>query len=267
MFKIGQFANLSQVSVKTLRYYDDIGILSPVKIDKYTGYRYYAAKQLYQLNKIFAFKDMGFSLSEITDLLNNNVNEPEITAILHLKKAQLKSEIRNANTKLKRVEDLIKQFKEERNIMYDVSVKKVESFKVASYKELRKNYSDQGEMWQVLTDYITEHGAKIGAGCFVSYYNTSQNAVEIEVFEPIDKAITSSNLITVKDMPEVTVASVIHKGSFTKLKHAYAYLAEWIEKNDYEIIDVAREIYLAGEWNCDSEDEYISEIQMPVKKC
>ena len=65
MLKIGDFSSLSQVSIKTLRYYDERGLLSPAHVDPQTGYRYYSASQLSRLHRILALKDLGFSLEQI----------------------------------------------------------------------------------------------------------------------------------------------------------------------------------------------------------
>ncbi len=65
MMKIGDFSKLSRVSIKALRYYDEMGLLKPIEIDRFTGYRYYSASQLSSLNRIIALKDMGFSLEQI----------------------------------------------------------------------------------------------------------------------------------------------------------------------------------------------------------
>jgi DNA-binding transcriptional MerR regulator len=73
MLKIGDFSALSQVSIKTLRYYDERGLLSPAHIDSATGYRYYSAAQISQLHRILAFKDLGFSLDQIAKCLEEQV--------------------------------------------------------------------------------------------------------------------------------------------------------------------------------------------------
>ena len=73
MLKIGDFSRFARVSVKALRYYDELGLLKPVKVDEFTGYRYYSATQLTQLHRISAMKDMGLSLEEIARLLNEDV--------------------------------------------------------------------------------------------------------------------------------------------------------------------------------------------------
>src|SRR5574339_582645 len=65
MIRIGDFSKLSRVSVKTLRYYDETGLLKPVHVDPFTGYRLYEYSQLSTLHRILALKDLGFSLEEI----------------------------------------------------------------------------------------------------------------------------------------------------------------------------------------------------------
>lgn len=62
MFKIGDFSKFSRVSVKTLRYYDEIGLLKPETVDSNTGYRYYSAEQLPRLNSIVGLKELGMNL-------------------------------------------------------------------------------------------------------------------------------------------------------------------------------------------------------------
>ena len=67
MFKIGEFSKLSRVSVKALRHYDDMGLLRPAQVDRFTSYRYYALEQLPRLHRILGLKELGFSLEQIGD--------------------------------------------------------------------------------------------------------------------------------------------------------------------------------------------------------
>ena len=62
MLKIGEFSKLSRVSVRMLRHYDEIGLLKPAEIDRFTEYRYYREDQLPTAGRIAALKDMGFPL-------------------------------------------------------------------------------------------------------------------------------------------------------------------------------------------------------------
>ena len=67
-----------------------------------------------------------------------------------------------------------------------------------------------------------------------------------------------------KKLPAITVVSVLHKGSYDDLGRAYAFVFEWIEKNGYSVCDIPRECYIDGIWNSDSEDDWLTEIQIPV---
>ena len=73
MFKIGHFAKLGQVSVKTLRWYDELGLLKPMRIDSENGYRHYSIEQLPRLNRILALKELGLSLEQIVMLLKEDL--------------------------------------------------------------------------------------------------------------------------------------------------------------------------------------------------
>ncbi|MCL2517641.1 MAG: MerR family transcriptional regulator [Oscillospiraceae bacterium] len=70
--KIGEFAKLSSATIRTLRYYDDLGLLKPDYIDPFTGYRIYSAKKLEQMQQIQTMKEIGFTLMEIKTFLAIN---------------------------------------------------------------------------------------------------------------------------------------------------------------------------------------------------
>ncbi|HBK59780.1 MAG TPA: MerR family transcriptional regulator, partial [Firmicutes bacterium] len=96
MLKIGDFSRLSLVSVKTLRYYDELGLLKPSRVHDFTGYRYYTAEQLPRLNRILALKDLGLSLEQIGVLLNKEVSSEELRGMLRLKQAEVQGRIGEA---------------------------------------------------------------------------------------------------------------------------------------------------------------------------
>ena len=69
MFKIGEFSKLTQVSIRMLRYYDEIGLLKPAEVDKFTGYRMYSSEQIPVLQKIILLRDTKFKIAEIKDII------------------------------------------------------------------------------------------------------------------------------------------------------------------------------------------------------
>src|SRR5271169_954221 len=103
MFTIGEFARLGGVSVRTLRHYDDIGLLRPVTVDPDTGYRGYSADQLGRLNRIMALKELGLSLSQARRLLDG-ITLDELRGMLILRRAQLEHELQEHQDHLLGVE-------------------------------------------------------------------------------------------------------------------------------------------------------------------
>lgn len=102
--KIGDFARLGQVTVQTLRHYDDLGILKPSQVDPLSGYRYYELNQLPRLHRILELKDLGFSLEQITHLLDEDLPPAELHGMLRLKRAELRRQVDEGFDRLERLE-------------------------------------------------------------------------------------------------------------------------------------------------------------------
>ncbi len=91
---IKEFASLSGVSVRTLHYYDEIGLLKPASVDKYTGYRYYDNQSFLRMQEILFYRELDFSLKRIQEILSSpNYNTTkaleEQKKLLTLKKERL----------------------------------------------------------------------------------------------------------------------------------------------------------------------------------
>jgi DNA-binding transcriptional MerR regulator len=119
--KIGEFARLAHVSLKTLHHYDTIGLFQPAHVDKFTSYRYYTLAQLPRLNRILALRDLGFTLEQVQALLDEAVGADELRGMLRLRRAQLAHEIAAAQDKLAQV-DIRLRWIEEENQMPQVEV-------------------------------------------------------------------------------------------------------------------------------------------------
>lgn len=271
MFKIRDFARLNRVTVKTLRYYDSLGLLHPEKIDSFTGYRYYSAAQMPRVNRILVLKDVGFSLEEIALILNKNLDSEQIETLLELKHAEIAERISAEQDRLSRLENLMKTCKQEAfNMNYDIVLKDIEPIRVAALRDTIPSYSEQGHLWNELAEHIKKHDAKIVPPCMVIYHETShkyEEAVDAEVIEPIVGDLPETDRIKVKLLDGVKqMAAVVHKGPFRTINMAYSAISKWIEDNGYEIVGPVRELYLKGDWMTDDPNEYITEIQFPICK-
>lgn len=101
LYKIGEFSNMTGLSVKTLRYYDDIDLFKPIDVDLFTGYRYYSTDQIYDLELINVLKSVGFSLEEI----KNNWDSFTVD-LFNEKKAELLKDIEIKQKAIKKIDEL-----------------------------------------------------------------------------------------------------------------------------------------------------------------
>jgi effector-binding domain-containing protein len=268
MFKIGDFSRLSRISVKALRYYDEIGLLKPVKVDEFTGYRYYAADQLSRLHYIMALKNTGLSLEDIATLINNNLNTSQMRDIFILKQAELRQRLSEEQKRLEHVENLLRQIEKE-GIMpdYKVVVKKVEPQFVASVRGILPNYGEVGQFYDLIFKHLAKKmifkpAAPTMLICHDDEYK--EKDVDVELCVPIKKSIPGSEKVKVYELPEIEAACIIHKGQYEGFSETYAALMGWIEKNGYEIIGHDREVYLT--YDAKDAAKNVTEIQFPVKK-
>ncbi len=234
MFKIGDFSKLSQVSVKTLRYYDEIGLLKPVEIDRFTGYRYYSASQLSRLNRILLLKDLGLSLDQIGRLLESDLPPDQIRGMLKLRQAEIEHSIEEEETRLARVAALLNQIEQENTIMskYDVVIKKVAPVRIASIRDVVANYGAQSDLWNDLEAYLAQHNVKPVAPCLTIDHNEGykERDVDLEVCEVIDAALPATERVQVYKLPAVeTMACTVHHGPFNQLSNGYQVLMQWAE--------------------------------------
>jgi effector-binding domain-containing protein len=270
MFKIGDFSRLSFVTVKTLHYYDEIGLLKPVRVDRFTGYRYYSAGQLSRLNYIISLKNLGLSLEEIGTLINDNLTPQQLRNIFIIKKAELQQRISYEQHRLEQVEKLLKQIEKEGKMPeYQVVIKQLSYMKVASVRGIVPTYGDITILWDKICPVFEKHMSVITGPPLAIYHDMEyrEKDVDIEVAIPISTTPSLTDPIKVRDLPaETTIASTIHRGPYEKLHEAYQALMAWCETNRYELAGPDREVYLTGPNDVQDSAAYVTELQQPVKK-
>jgi len=270
MLRIGDFSKLSQVSIKTLHHYDQLGLLKPIKVDEATNYRYYSVDQLPRLNRILAYKDLGFSLEQIDTLLDEDLPVAQIRGMLRLKQAEIQRLVTNEKDRLKRIEFRLRQIDQENDMpTQDVVIKHVHTQKVVAIRANVPTYGDQHILWNELGTYLAQKGIKPCGPCLTIYHDPEyrEQDVDIEVCEPIKNTLPTHERIIVRELPEIeTMACLIHEGSYENFNQTYEALVRWIETNGYQIVGPNREVYLRNVEHTNNPDEYLTEIQFPVTK-
>lgn len=255
--------------VKTLRYYDEMGLLKPVEVDRFTGYRYYSLDQLTRLNRILALKDLGFTLDQISRLLNQDLPISELRGMLKMRREELRQHVQEEMSRLERVEARLKQIEQETSMAdYDIVLKKVDPVWVAGLRDIIPSYPEQGHLWDRLETYLSQNGITPSGAC-LTLYHSEEPEIDAEVCEPLSNPFQASGPFLVHQLPPVEhMASVIHHGPFVSLPEAYSAILRWIETNGYRCTGPVREIYLEPPATPGSQTDpnTVTEIQFQVEK-
>jgi len=271
MHRIGDFSRLTQVPVKTLRYYDEMGLLAPGYVDKDTGYRYYSAEQMPRLNRVLALRDLGFSLEQIRHMLDATLPVSEIRGMLRLRQAEAQQKLWEEQQQLARIDARIRQIEQEGDMSkYDVVLKRVEPVTVAALHEVIPSYPHVGGLFERVCGTLMRNGAKLGAPGIALYYDTEykESDVDVEAAMPFSGAFTGDGSICLRELPPVEcVASTVHHGPYSQLIEAYGALMQWIEQNGYRICGPCREVYIRCSDSGSTDDaNCVTEVQAPVEK-
>lgn len=271
MFKIGEFSKVSQVSIRSLRHYDEIGLLKPAHTDPFSGYRYYSADQIPRLNRIIALKELGLSLEEIGQVLNANLSAEEIRGMLRLKQAEMRQRVREEQLRLMRVETRLKQIEQEGAMpRYETVLKRVPPKRILSLRDVAPTLQAMGDMLSRAYFTVLQEIHEVGPGIAV-FYDEAFSDCEMDwelgfyVSEGYEGSVKldDAHLMTIHELPEVPLmACTIYEGSYLGLHHGYSALGEWIEAHGYRITGPNREVFL----HIDTEhtENHITEIQFPV---
>ncbi len=143
MYGIGTVARLAQVPVRTLRHYDDLGLLRPARVDPLTGYRYYLPDLVVRLHRILVLRDLGEPLSQVGQLIDDEVTVEQLRGILRLRQAGARARLAAQTEQLKRVELRLAQLQEGSMADYEVIVKRLEPMRVVALSE---NLAGVGEI-------------------------------------------------------------------------------------------------------------------------
>lgn len=153
MYKIGEMSKLCGLPVKTLRYYDQLGLLAPDRIDPFTGYRYYSASKTGVCYKIIALKELGFSLDEIKKQLDACSGE-EVLGLIDVQTEKLKNSIRMAESRLRRIEEMKAFITEGDSKMYDFVITSAEGIRAAYIRDVFKTKQAAQKALSALADSL-----------------------------------------------------------------------------------------------------------------
>lgn len=272
MIGIGDFARHGRVSVRMLRHYDALGLLSPAHTDPSSGYRYYDATQLSRLNRIIALKDLGFTLQQVLEILAEKVSGEELRGMLRLRRAELEASIAADTARLASVEERLATIEREGILpVDDVVLKRIPAVRVAALAAVARTYGpeDIGPALTPLFPDLFERLDRAGVSPIlpsVAYYEDaghSDDSVVVHAAIPVNVRPSEAYDFAIVDLPEIPcAATIVHRGPMDDVLPTGQTLARWIDGNGYRAGGYPRELYV--NYGCGDSAEWVTELQEPV---
>jgi len=281
MIRIGDFSRLARVSVVTLRHYDDLGLLTPARVDPATGYRYYTPDQLPRLNRILALKELGFSLEQVARLLQAELPAAQIRGMLVLQRAQLEQQVREQRARLAAVEARLRHIERDGGPpTYDIVVRHVEPVLVASIRRRVPGAQAIERLFEEAEAYAAKHHARAPHPPLALFHDAEyrEQDLDVEVAVPLSARTPACATVSVRGLPAVpSMACVVHAGSYATIGQAFDDLLGWVGTQGYQVAGPHREAYLrfgAGNlklalpdaYLADEADAYVTELQVPIER-
>ena len=257
MYRIGEFSRLTHIPVKTLRYYDEIGLLRPARVDRSTGYRHYTPAEVERLNRILVFRDLGFSLGEIAALVAENVPTEQIRGMLQLKRDQLERSVERERERLSRAAARLALIERSgRTAAHDVAVREMGPRLVASIRETLRSYDECEGLLDEITRDVGPHRQR---GAIWHTCAGGDRSIDCEAFVFLPYRASAGGRVRVQELPGHLVASLVYRGE-RDFEPAYQAMRTWLSVSRASVAGPTREIFLgAGD-----DGEPLIEIQFPI---
>lgn len=271
MLKIGEFARLSQVSLKTLRHYDTLGLLRPSQIDPENGYRLYNLDQLADMMRIMALKDCGFALEEIAHLLRTQDGNA-LEALLHQRVVAQQERVREEQARLGRLLARVQQLDtmQTAGLLYDVAIKQTEPFTLLGRRAQVASTEAIGDFSRSVLQQAEQH-ALIPVGPLVHlYFDETELDEGLDLFVGFPVATLPAQLPTQFSHLRLAggeqVACVLYRGEYARINEAYVALDRWLASSGYRQVGPCREIYHRSPLQTADAAAYLTEIQYPIRE-
>ncbi len=263
-YSIGDFSKICRLGIKTLRYYHDIGLLIPARIDKFSSYRYYDEKSLGRVETISRLKELGFPLETIKEIL---LNYSEDQNLIEYMQTRL-SEVNRKMDEYTAIRDKIQAFVQLESIVSlpigEPTEKDVPDQFIASIR-YKGTYSDIDRHMLRLNEIFDT----VVCGPAFCLYHDEHHADEnmhIECCLPIRKKMPAAG-IKYYTLKGGRMISITHEGDYSSIWKAYQKIVDYLNKRDFPILPPSREIYLRGKGKYlpGVPENYLTEIQFILK--
>jgi DNA-binding transcriptional MerR regulator len=268
MYRIGEFARLSQVPVKTLRYYDEIGLLRPLRGPRGGGYRIYYAEHFERLNRILVLKDSGLSLGQIRAVLDDHAGPAELADMLRQRRDAIALVLRTESARLARIDARLALIADGAlPVASEIAVRRTDAWLVASIRRTIARHEDCEALFDELDHHVGRGvGRSVGAGSErrrgAIWHACAEGVVDCEAFAILPAPVEATPRIRVHVLPPRRVVSLFYRGDAEYLP-AYRAIRAWLAASGLETVGPKSELFLADGQRDGGESA--TEIHFPIR--
>jgi DNA-binding transcriptional MerR regulator len=266
MLLISEFARAGNVTIRALRFYDEVGLLSPAYVVPGNGYRWYSPAQFAQLNQIQAFKDMGFSLQEICELLQRRLVPQELRAVLEERREVLRKRLRDGAGRLERIEARLNSISAGGPHSHlTIMLRTTPGQSVVSLREKLQNYDQVDELFATLERRVAPRVLYDQRGAIFHRCLKGDGEIDCEALRFLKHPVAAIRGLKVYESQRARVAFTYHYGSENSIRTTYQSMTGWIAAHGYQLSAAKREIYWPASEK-KGETSSLTEIQFPVAR-
>jgi len=265
MLRISEFARAGNVTIRALRFYDEVGLLRPAHVSPENGYRGYTPAQIAELNRIQAFKDMGFALGEIAGLLRDSPTASQLRQILQGRRKSLQERVREDVGRLERIEARLRSLESLAESDTLVLFGKTERQWVVSTREKLENYEEADALLAQLarrvdSDALADGRATIWHSCL-----EGDGRIDCEALCFLKRPIAPSRGRRVYAMPPARIAFAYHYGAEESICRTYESITKTIASRGFRLTAPKREVYWPAASGSDVKGT-LTEVQFPIAR-
>jgi len=259
-YSIGDFSKICRLGIKTLRYYHEIGLLIPTRIDKFTSYRYYIETDLTRVQTINRLKELGFSLETIKEILEKHNDDRSLIAYMQTRLAEVDEQMAENAVIREKIEAFIRSETSIPEPEGELTVKEVPDLFMASIR-FKGQYSEISRHMTRLSE-IFSTVANGPAFCLYHDEHHADENMNIECCIPIRKKMPAAG-INFTTLNGEKMVCIMHEGDYATIWKAYQKIVDYLNKRNLPIMPPSREIYLKGTGKIlpGDPEKYLTEIQ------
>lgn len=246
MLTIGQFSRFTGLSIKTLRFYDEAGLMKPASVDRSNGYRHYSVEQLPEVHRLLALKQAMTSIADLKAAMSCNASPQRLRPMLAESKQRIEEQIANLQGQLAWINEQLASGVAAKG--YAVAVKRLHPQPVVSLRSSLASYAEA----EGLLETLRSRNPKLrGAFAGSIWHDCSKPSIDCEAFL-LDWNRTANSQ---QSLEGGLVASLIHPNDPDAA--VFPFLSQWVREHSYELCGPKREIELRPG---------LIEVQFPVKR-